>query len=86
MNEKDAILKTIISNPNRNSNTYYTPESLKEHLFPNLNIDQVEFLINEIIAEKPELIKNVEKEFRVHFAIQATGLVKSFLEKGGLLK
>jgi len=76
----------MISNPNRDSNTYFTPESLKEHLFPNLNIDQVEFLITEIIKEKPELIKNVEKKFRTPLAILPTGLVESFLEKGGFTK
>ncbi|PZX55769.1 hypothetical protein [Algoriphagus chordae] len=85
MNDKDIILKAMISNPNRAPNTFYTPHSLKEHLFPNHNTDQVEFIIKQIINEKQELIK-IEKVSSAPFAISPTGIVESFLANGGFTK
>ena len=85
MTDKDLILKTMISDPNRNPDTFFTPRSLKEHLFPNHNTDQVEFVIRQILKEKPELIK-IEKIIGEPFAISPTGLVESFLKDGGFTK
>ena len=85
MTDKDLILKTMISNANRNPDSYFTPRSLKEHIFPNHNTDQVEFLIRQIIKENPELIK-IKKINGQPLAISPTGLVESFLKVGGFTK
>ena len=87
MNNKDKILKAMISNPNKgNKDLFFTPKSLKEYLFSDLNNDQVELLIKEIIEEKPELIRIVESRFVSGLAILPTGNVDSFLSKGGFTK
>src|SRR5690606_30800639 len=83
MNDKDLILKTML--PKNGLDVAFTPLSLKEKLFPNLNVDEVEFLIKEIIREKPELIK-IEKVIGFPFTVVATGLIEPFLKKGGFTK
>lgn len=85
MNDKDLILKTMVSNPNRNPDTFFTPESLSTVVLKDKNTDEIEFLIREIIREKPELIK-IEKVIGLPFAISPSGLVESFLKKGGFTK
>lgn len=85
MNDKDLILKQMISNPNRNPDTFFTPESLNAIILKDKNRDEIEFLIKEIIREKPELIK-IEKVMGQPFAITPSGLVDSFLKKGGFTK
>ncbi len=75
----------MISNPNRNPDTFFTPESLNTVILKDLNRDEIEFLIREIIQEKPELI-NIEKVIGQPFAISPSGLVDSFLKKGGFTK
>ena len=75
----------MISNPNRSPDSFFTPESLKEHLFQNQHTDQVEFLIRQIIKERPELIK-IEKVIGEPFAISPTGLVEPFLKESGFTK
>lgn len=82
MNDKDFILQQMISNPNRNPDTYFTPESL---IFKDKNRDEIEFLIKEIIKGKPELIK-IEKVIGHPFAVSPSGLVDSFLKQGGFTK
>lgn len=85
MNDKDTILKTMIAHPDRSQEIFYTPKTLKEYLFLLRNTDQVEFIIKEIINDKPELIKVVEI-IGVPFAIRPTGLIESFLANGGFTK
>lgn len=74
----------MISNPNRNPDTFFTPESLNS-ILKDKNRDEIEFLIKEIIREKPELIK-IEKVIGQPFAVSPSGLVNSFLKKGGFTK
>ena len=85
MNDKDLILKQMISNPNRNPDTFFTPESLNTVVLKDKNRDEIEFLIREIIKEKPELIKIVELTGQP-FAVVPSGLVSSFLKTGGFTK
>lgn len=85
MNNKDLILQQMISNPNRNPDTYFTPESLNSVILKDKNRDEIEFLIRQIIKEKPELIK-IEKVIRQPFTFSPSGLVESFLKKGGFTK
>jgi|SRR5690554_3445365 len=85
MTDKDLILQQMISNPNRNPDTYFTPESLNSVILKDKNRDEIEFLIRQIIKEKPELIK-IEKVVGLPFAISPSGLVDSFLKKGGFTK
>jgi len=66
-------------------NPYFTYKSLNKSLFPELNIDQVKFLIDNIILEKPELIKRIEN-FLDNDLIQPTGLINDFLNNGGFSK
>lgn len=75
----------MISNPNRNPDTIFTPESLNSVILKDKNRDEIEFLIKEIIREKPELIK-IEKVIGQPFAVSPSGLVNSFLKKGGFTK
>jgi len=83
MNKKDILLNTMVSNPNPES--YFTYESLQEYVFNELNIDEVKYIIESIIKEKPGLIKE-------HFSLnrkvgyKPTGLVKDFLNNGGFTK
>ncbi len=77
----------MISNPNKgNKDLFFIPKSLKKYLFSNLNVDQVEFLLKEMIEEKPELINVVENRFVSGLAVLPTGLVESFLANGGFTK
>ncbi|MFH6935078.1 hypothetical protein [Flavobacterium sp. FlaQc-30] len=85
MNDKDLILQQMISNPNRNPDTYFTSESLISVILKDKNRDEIEFLIKEIIREKPELI-NIVKAIGQPFAVSPSGLVDSFLKKGGFTK
>lgn len=85
MSNKDLILKVMIAGVEKTPNTYFTPDSLKDFLFPDLHTDEVEFLLKQIIQEKPELIKTT-KIGGVPFATIPTGLVKSFLDNGGFTK
>ncbi|RNL87183.1 hypothetical protein ED312_10240 [Sinomicrobium pectinilyticum] len=85
MNDKDLILQQMISNPNRNPDTYFTPESLISVILKDKHRDEIEFLIKEIIREKPELIK-IEKVIGEPFAVSPSGLVDSFLKKGGFTR
>ena len=75
----------MISNPNRNPDTFFTPESLNTVVLKDKNRDEIEFLIREIIKEKPELIKIVELTGQP-FAVVPSGLVSSFLKTGGFTK
>lgn len=83
MNDKDKILKAMVSNPNINS--VFTPESLNKEILTELHRDEVEFLMKEILREKPELL-NIEKTVVFPFAVSPTGLINSFLSKGGFTK
>lgn len=85
MNDKDLILKTMISKPNRNPNTIFTPESLNSAILKDKNTDEIEFLIRQIIKERPELIK-IEKVVGLPLAVTPTGLVESFLKNDGFTK
>ena len=85
MNDKDLILKQMISNPNRNPDTFFTPESLNSVILKDKNRDEITFLIKEIIKNKPELINN-EKIIGQPFAFSPSGMVESFLNKGGFTK
>lgn len=85
MTDKDLILETMVSNPDRKPGTVYTPETLQKYLFPNLNNDEVEFIIRQILKEKPELIK-IETIIQNRFAVSPTGLINSFLKNGGFTK
>jgi len=85
MTDKDLILKTMISIPIRNPDTYYTPDSLHTVILKEKNRDEIEFLIRQIIKEKPELLK-IEKNIGLPFAVSPTGLVESFLKNGGFEK
>ena len=49
MNDKDLILKQMISNPNRNPDSFFTPESLNSVILKDKNRDEIEFLIRQII-------------------------------------
>jgi len=80
MNKKDLILKTMISSGE--INPYFTYKSLNDSLFPELNIDQVKFLIDNIILKRPELINRIESILD-NDLIQPTGLVNDFLKNGG---
>ena len=81
MNDKDLILKTMISNPDPYS--YFTPTSLIEYVFPKYNYDQVLHLLNSIKKEKPELIKKHDFIQGIGIAYQPTGLITEFLNQGG---
>ena len=86
MNDKDLILKTMISNPNRNPNSIFTPDSLiKSDILKGKNEDEIEFLIKQIIKEKPELLR-IEKVLDLPLAVNPTKLVDSFLKNGGFNK
>lgn len=85
MNDKDLILQQMISNPNGNSDTYFTSDSLISVILKDKNRDEIEFLIKEIIREKPELI-NIVKAIGQPFAVSPSGLVDSFLKNGGFTK
>lgn len=85
MNDKDLILQQMISIPDRSPDSFFTPDSLNSVILKDKNIDEVEFLIRQIIKEKPELIK-VEKTILCPLAINPTGLVESFLKNGGFEK
>lgn len=63
-------------------NPYFTYKSLNDSLFPELNIDQVKFLIDNIILKRPELINRIESILD-NDLIQPTGLVNDFLKNGG---
>ncbi len=63
-------------------NPYFTYKSLNDSLFPELNVDQVKFLIDNIILKKPELIKRIENILD-NDLIQPSGLVNDFLKNGG---
>jgi hypothetical protein len=84
MNDKDLILKTMISNPNPHS--YYTPTSLIEGIFPEYNYDKVKHLLDSIKKEKPELIKKKDFINGIGLAYQPTGLITDFLNQGGFTK
>jgi len=88
MNKKDEILKAMISNPNQgNKVLFFTPKSLKEYLFSDLHVDQVQLLIQEIIEEKPELIRILDESRLISgLAVLPTGNVESFLSEGGFTK
>ena len=85
MNDKDLILQQMISNLNRNPDTYFTSESLISVILKDKNRDEIEYLIKEIIREKPDLIKIV-KVIGQPFAVSPSGLVDSFLKNGGFTK
>lgn len=85
MNDKDLILQQMISNPNRNPDIYFTSESLISVILKDKNRDEIEFLIKEIIREKPELLKIV-KVIGQPFAVSPSGLVDSFLKNEGFTK
>lgn len=82
MNDKDLILKTILSNPNSTPDVYYTGNSLKQTILKGKHVDEIEFLLREIKQEKPELFIE-RKVYGENFAVSPTGLIQSFLEKGG---
>ena len=84
MNDKDLILKTMISNPNPHS--YFTPNSLIEGIFPEYNYDKVKHLLDSIKKEKPELIKKHDFIHGIGLAYQPTGLISEFLNQGGFTK
>ncbi|WP_343330342.1 hypothetical protein [Polaribacter staleyi] len=84
MNDKDLILKTMISNPDPYS--YFTPTSLIEEIFPKYNFDKVKHLLDSIKKEKPELIKKHDFIYEVGLAYQPTGLISEFLNQGGFTK
>jgi hypothetical protein len=83
MNKKDLILKAMISETE--INPYFTNNSLKESLFPELHIDQVKYIVESIKNQKPELleINDYSEEEKL---IQPTGLVYEFLNQGGFTK
>lgn len=84
MNDKDLVLKTMILHPEKNEHFSY--ESLREHLFPEWNFDQMKFLIDSIVSERPELLKIIEYPFDGSTLILPTGLISGFLENGGFTK
>jgi len=85
MNDKDLILKTIISNPNINSNNFFTADSLKTVILKDKNLDEIEYLLKQITTERSELLE-VKKVSGYRFSVFPTGLIESFLKKGGFAK
>ncbi|KJF42433.1 hypothetical protein [Draconibacterium sediminis] len=84
MNEKDLILRTI-NNGIGDKNTFYTSESLNSFILKNKNKEEIEFLIKEIINERPELIKVISLQ-NSPLKIRPSGLIESFLNSGGFSK
>jgi hypothetical protein len=84
MNEKDLVLKTMISHPEKNAHFSY--ESLRKHIFPEWNFDEMKFLIDSIVSEKPELLKVIEYTFEGGSLLQPSGLIPNFLKNGGFTK
>lgn len=78
------ILECMIKSPNTNS--YFDQDSLRDHLFPELNRDQVKELLLEIINSKPSLLRVFKESSNGRIPVQPTGLVKHFLEEGGFTK
>ena len=85
MNNKDLILKTIVSNPNINGRTFFTADSLKTIILKNKNLDEIEFLLKQIVTERIELLE-VKKVNGYRFSVFPTGLIESFLKNGGFTK
>jgi hypothetical protein len=84
MNKKDIIVKAMIDNPTKD--LYYSYKYLKEYLFPESNLDQVKFLVDSILKEKPELLKKPVKIYNEGLSFQPSGLVEDFLKDGGFTK
>jgi hypothetical protein len=59
MNEKDVILKEMIDKESKI--IFFTYDTLNEYLFPELNIDQVKYLVETIQKEQFELLNKPKK-------------------------
>lgn len=84
MNDKDLILKTI-NGGIENKDTFYTAESLNSYILKDKNKEEIEFLIKEIIKERPELIKVISRH-NSPLEIKPTRLIRPFISSGGFSK
>lgn len=75
----DMILKYISDEQNRN--IHINGHKLKKDLFPDLHLDQISNLLDEMEYIKPEVFKRFKKG--ATSPIQANGLTIPFLETGG---
>ena len=78
---KDLILKFLIEN----SEQYFNPYKIKLELFPELNMDEVTFLIEKIINSVDKIVEGNIGEFDNSF-VKANGLTERFIKQGGFEK